>query len=60
MQTTIGSYKNIIEQIQSGDTQSVSKFKVEIDVMQKEIQSLESQRNKMLQKEKIMEDEKAS
>ena len=28
--------------------------------MQKQIQALESQRNKMLQKEKIMQDEKAS
>ena len=38
----------------------MGKFKQEIENMQKEIQSLESQRNKLIQNEKIKEDERQS
>ena len=41
MQTTIASYQGIIEQVQSGDTQNLDKYKEEIDSMQKQIQALE-------------------
>jgi len=35
MQCTIQSYKSLIEQMQSGDTQNLSKYKEEIEAMQK-------------------------
>ena len=60
MQCTIESYKNIISQLHDGDSSNLGKFKQEIENMQKEIQSLESQRNKLIQNEKIKEDERQS
>lgn len=60
MACTIQSYKNIIEQFQTGDTNQHQSLKNELSEMQNQIQQLESQRNKLLQNQKIVDDEKAN
>ena len=49
MQTTIGSYKTIIENLQMGDQSSHNILKVEMSKMQSQMEHIDSVRNKLLQ-----------
>ena len=60
MQTTIGSYKTIIENLQMGDQNSHKILKVEISKMQQSYDHVDSMRNKLVQENQILQDDKSN
>lgn len=46
MQCTIGSYKALIEQLQSGDQSQGNSLRVEIDKLQREVETIQARSNK--------------